>query len=132
MRNARVVPGYAFLVAFAIVLVSVIDPYSGAFAAPNYELAGAPTDHGPGQKLSASSADVQGARDGYTWKEKPKPKPVWTPPAAAAPDPGTAQAYALSAVLARGWPESEYGCLYALWQKESHWNAYSHNVGSGA
>ena len=35
-------------------------------------------------------------------------------------------------VLARGWGEGEYACLYNLWQRESNWNVYSHNTSSGA
>ncbi len=31
-----------------------------------------------------------------------------------------------------GWDENEYRCLVALWDRESHWNAFSHNPSSGA
>src|SRR5690606_41994715 len=28
--------------------------------------------------------------------------------------------------------QAEFDCLVALWNKESHWNVYAHNVRSGA
>ena len=53
-------------------------------------------------------------------------------PAVGMPDPGTAQAIAYEMVAARGWAVSEFDCLVALWNRESHWNVYSNNVRSGA
>jgi hypothetical protein len=35
-------------------------------------------------------------------------------------------------VTARGWGSSEFDCLVALWNRESHWNVYSLNTSSGA
>jgi hypothetical protein len=48
------------------------------------------------------------------------------------PDPGSAQAYALTAVTARGWGQSEFNCLVSLWNKESGWRANAMNSSSGA
>ena len=48
------------------------------------------------------------------------------------PDPGSAQAIAYDMVLARGWGESQYSCLVALWTRESNWNLYAENPTSGA
>jgi hypothetical protein len=31
-----------------------------------------------------------------------------------------------------GLGDSEYGCLVALWDRESHWNVYASNPSSGA
>ncbi|MFA4842152.1 MAG: lytic transglycosylase domain-containing protein, partial [Agrococcus sp.] len=42
------------------------------------------------------------------------------------------QAAARQMVLARGWGEDQYACLYSLWQKESNWNVYAQNRSSGA
>ena len=53
-------------------------------------------------------------------------------PAVGRPDPGTAQAFALDQVVAKGWDQSEYSCLVALWQKESGWNHFALNRSSGA
>ena len=55
-----------------------------------------------------------------------------TAPAVGRPDPGTAQSIAFGLVAARGWDESQYGCLYALWAKESGWNHFAMNRSSGA
>jgi hypothetical protein len=55
-----------------------------------------------------------------------------TAPAAGRPDPGTAQATAYDLVTARGWDQAEYGCLVALWSKESGWNHFAMNSRSGA
>jgi hypothetical protein len=83
-------------------------------------------------------------RDGYAVTEKPEPVPVvaavvveetterFTAPAAAVPDPGSAQAYAYGAVAARGWGEEQYNCLVSLWQKESGWRVNAQNSSSGA
>ncbi len=35
-------------------------------------------------------------------------------------------------VAARGWGDSEFQCLVALWNRESHWNPYAKNASSGA
>ncbi len=53
-------------------------------------------------------------------------------PAVGRPDPGSAQAFALEQVVARGWSQSEYSCLVELWQKESGWNYRALNRSSGA
>ena len=42
------------------------------------------------------------------------------------------RALAQPLVAARGWSDSEYRCLLALWQKESNWNPNSYNSSSGA
>ena len=55
-----------------------------------------------------------------------------TAPAAGRPDPGTAQAIAYGLLQGRGWDDSEYACLVALWSKESGWNHFAMNRSSGA
>ncbi|WP_369804395.1 lytic transglycosylase domain-containing protein [Canibacter zhuwentaonis] len=52
----------------------------------------------------------------------------FTPPAAPATSPGTAQD------IARGYVgnDAEFSCLYALWKKESNWNSSAMNSSSGA
>lgn len=71
--------------------------------------------------------------------ERPKPAPEQTAPQPqqrsypqAPSDPTGAQAIAAGQVSARGWGEGEFGCLVALWNKESGWNAGALNRGSGA
>ncbi|MBN9607367.1 MAG: hypothetical protein J0G30_12230 [Actinomycetales bacterium] len=80
--------------------------------------------------VGIDSAAVTVVRDGYTVTDPP-PK-IAVAPAAGVPDPGTAKAIGLQMVLDRGWSVSEYDCLAALWDRESHWNVYAYNGSSGA
>lgn len=57
---------------------------------------------------------------------------TFTPPAVAAVEPGTARAIGLQMVLDRGWNESEFACLDALWTRESNWRVNAANSRSGA
>ena len=134
---------FGFTAACAFVLVTVVDPYSGATASPYFQIAGSTADTGPAQAvLVAGSYANTITRDGYAVTEKPKPVPVvvavekktqsFTAPSAAVPDPGSAQAYAYDAVAARGWGEDQYNCLVSLWQKESGWRVNAQNGSSGA
>jgi hypothetical protein len=81
--------------------------------------------------VGAGSLDTVDAvtRDGFKITKLATAKPA---PAAGIPDPGTAQAIAYEMVMARGWGSTEFDCLVALWNRESHWNVYSLNVSSGA
>lgn len=92
-------------------------------------------------------------RDSYTVYVTPKPTPTPEPvqessgsssgssssssnsysaPAAGSPNPGSAKGIAFSMVQARGWGQGEYSCLVSLWNRESGWNVYAYNRGSGA
>lgn len=136
---------FGFTAAVAFVLVTAVDPYSGATASPYFQLAGSATDDGPAQAvLVAGSYTNTITRDGYAVTEKPEPVPVpvivavekktqtFIAPSAAVPDPGSAQAYAYDAVATRGWGEEQYNCLVSLWQKESGWRVNAQNGSSGA
>lgn len=46
--------------------------------------------------------------------------------------PAGAQAFAHSQFAGRGWGDDQFGCLVALWNKESGWNYQAYNRGSGA
>ena len=74
--------------------------------------------------------------------EKPKPEPQPEPAQqnrqpeqrsypSAPSDPQGAQAIAAEQVAARGWGGEQFGCLVALWNRESGWNVNAHNS-SGA
>ncbi len=52
--------------------------------------------------------------------------------AARRPSPSNSQAYAATAVRARGWGKADYQCLVKLWTKESRWNHKAMNRSSGA
>jgi hypothetical protein len=142
------VVGIAFLAAIGFFMVNIVDPYSGATASPGFSFA-THTDRFDGQPVQhlAVDGDIAAttiARDAFTVKEQPKPQPVVTvasgsggssgsmaAPAAGTPDPGSAQAYAKSALAARGMGQDQFSCLVALWDRESGWNVYASNP-SGA
>lgn len=126
VRSRWSLPAFATVAIFAFLVVSSVPPQrDGAAAlALEHELPAGQTF-----ALADSSAPAAG-RDGYEVTKPAPPRP--SVPAAGTPDPGTAQAIAYDMVLARGWDQSEFDCLVALWNKESHWNVYAHNVSSGA
>lgn len=138
---------FAFTAAAAFVLVTVVDPYSGATASPYFQVAG---DRFQGEatqdiQVAAAASNIF-TRDSFTVTEKPKPVPVPVPvaapvasksasssaPSAAVPNPGSAQAIAADAVAARGWGDDQFNCLVSLWNKESGWRVNAENSSSGA
>lgn len=140
----------------ASVLVNVVDPYSGVAASEYFTVALEPGSNLPSQTVTSSSQAASIVRDSFTVTEAPKPTPTPTPtptstpaatgsssdesteksggyaPPAAAPDPGSAQAIAAQMVADRGWPGTEYDCLYSLWARESGWRYNAYNASSGA
>jgi hypothetical protein len=112
------------VVAFAIVMVMVTDPYSGAFAdantAPSHwaqTLAGQSLDTGS----VAGSATI--TRDRLSAHSAPRN----TAPAAGIPTPGSAQAIALAILTAEGMGNDQFSCLVSLWNRESHWRVDAEN-----
>ena len=121
-------PLFAFCIALAIIMVTIIAPDSSASAASG---AFAPIKPADVQHVVASGgATAAVVRDSYG-ASKPVVR-VRTAPAVGKPDPGTAQAIAYDLLMSRGMAESEYGCLVALWNRESGWNVYAQNRSSGA
>jgi hypothetical protein len=138
----------------ASLLVNIVDPYSGVAASEYFTVALEPGSSLPSQTVTSSSQAASIVRDSYTVTEAPKPTPTPTPsptasettesssdsketsggyaPPAAAPDPGSAQAIAAQMVADRGWPGTEYDCLYSLWARESGWRYNAYNASSGA
>lgn len=127
-HNRFALPAYSFVVSLAIILVSVIAPDYGAYADTGAQQN---ADSAAGTQQFSHSGDYAAllVRDGYRVTTRPKAP---TAPAVGKPDPGSAQAIAYDLVLARGWDVSQYSCLVALWNRESHWNVYAHNTSSGA
>jgi hypothetical protein len=131
---------FAFTAAAAFVLVNIVDPYSGAVASPYFQLG----DRFGGQPAQAivlaGEYENTIVHDSFAAEAPAPPEPVvvevaasagWAPPAIS-PDPGSAQAYAQSAVQARGWGAGEFDCLVALWSRESGWRVNAYNASSGA
>lgn len=151
IRSRAALWGFAFTAAAGFALVNVVDPFSGTTTTPAYaeSLQQIPTTarygDAPTQSLTApESAALTITRDAVTVKAKPTPTPTPTPttsakkstssgaPAAGTPDPGSAQAIAYQMLKDRGMGDDQYSCLVSLWNRESHWNVYAYNAGSGA
>ena len=101
---------------------------------------------GDAQSVQVASESVEPAsldRGSYAAAVTPKPAPTHAEssenaaqPASftasfVAPSAGTAQAIAYDMVKARGWGDSEFSCLVALWNRESGWRVNAANP-SGA
>lgn len=129
---------FAYLASMGLVAALLVEP-TGLSSAATLAAAADPDEPVDlaGQtvlidQVAAEVAAETAARDGFE-VVKPKPKvTLATAPAVGVPDPGTAQAIAYDMVMAKGWGQSEFDCLVALWNKESHWNVYAHNKNSGA
>ncbi len=134
VRPRWVLGTFAYLASIGLVAAVLVEP-TGLSSAATLAAASEPASQAPiaGQSVSILDVEMDAAsRDAFD-VVKPKPKPTAaTAPGAGVPDPGTAQAIAYDMVMARGWGQSEFDCLVALWNKESHWNVYAHNKSSGA
>ena len=153
-RGRFVLSVFAILATAGIALVSTIDPYAGATAAPFYQqpvlvkasgvqrykidggyvlvdvrrdsfkVIGAPTV-APASPSPSTSASTSSARSASGSASSSSSAASYTTPV------GTAQTYAAKAVAARGWAPSEFSCLVSLWNRESGWNTHAANP-SGA
>lgn len=134
VRSSRSLPIFSLLVTAALGSVWVLPATSGVFAqaVPVTEIAAAA--YIAPQSLAVDGSYANGLhRDEYSITD---PQPVRTSPALPAlvgvPDPDTAQGIAYSYLSDYGWDDTEFSCLVALWDRESHWNVYAHNASSGA
>ena len=125
MRAPYSLPLFASLVTLAFVAVTAMPGTSTAQAEARVpaEEQGSQTIVVAGERLAEAVRE-----SGYTVTDPPKA----TAPASGIPDPGTAQAIAYQMVMDIGWSVSEFDCLVALWNRESHWNVYAENKTSGA
>lgn len=129
-RNSTVLIMATMAVILGLVLVSVVDPYSGAVASPSFRISQGVWSMQAQTVRVSDGAAIASSRDGLeTVSNINVPGAI---PAAGVPDPDTAQAIGYKMVLERGWSTQEYDCLVLLWNRESHWNVYAHNVSSGA
>ena len=134
MRSRLVRGVLAATVVIGFVGVAVLSPAVGSNPA-SAEVVPLAIGEKMNQQLmleATESIDIHLAAPGAEKLPEPEPEPAtqsggFAPPAGV-PDPGTAQAIALGYVGAG----AEFDCLVALWNKESHWNAYAMNRSSGA
>jgi hypothetical protein len=130
----------AFAATFGILLVMIIDPYSGAYAdqveAPNHWT----VVHGQ-TYVAAGSFSIDIKRDKYGAIAPKRHVVVATAatgstsaagaPSAPIPSAGSAQAIAQGILTSRGMGSDQYSCLVSLWDRESGWRTNAAN-GSGA
>jgi hypothetical protein len=139
LSRPRVLFSLAFFASIGVVMVNVIDPYSGAVASPYFQPAIVAHREGQSVVLAGSYSNTA-SRDGVSVSAgKANAKTSSSDAAAGAlapvagvPDPDSAQAIGLALVTARGWGSDQFDCLVSLWNRESHWNAFAQNTSSGA
>ncbi len=126
-RASWSLPLFATFVTFAFLCATLAPPYgsSGAFAvvAPAAPLAP--------QSVTVTGQYTTGASRDSFGVSVPVVVVRAAAPAVGIPDPGTAQAIAYAMLRSMGMGDDQYGCLVALWNRESHWNVYASNP-SGA
>lgn len=119
----------SFLVTSALVLVSVVAPYSDSLAFGSEVAKFGVADL---QDFSyAESQTIVADRGGYRVVSGSEASAMFVE-LAAVPSAGTVQAIALTQVSARGWSMDQYSCLVKLWNRESNWRVNALNRSSGA
>ena len=119
---------WGFALSAALVLVTVVDPYSGNLAAfaseqtyVNYfELA-----------KDAPVVNVSIARGGYEVVSGSAASKVFVE-LADIPTKDSVQAIAYAQMGQYGWGRDQYSCLVKLWNRESNWRVNAYNASSGA
>ncbi len=121
-----------FVIIVGVMLVNVVDPYSGALASPYYQVAPVFAQGSQGTQL-AGNYTANTARDAYSITARTiEAAAAASAPPAGVPDPDSAQAIAFAMISAKGWGVDQFNCLVSLWNRESHWNVSAHNTSSGA
>lgn len=124
-------PVWSFFFTICMTLVSIVDPYSGtmfrAGAAGFYFV----ESEDPTATYGYSSTQtISFERGGYSVVTG-KDAAIFVEQAAA-PDPGTAKAYAFDLLQKGGFGTDQYSCLVKLWERESNWRVNAYNKSSGA
>lgn len=129
-RSAK--PALAFLFAGGLLMVTIVDPYSG-----NMALAGITDSYGPNspgfpQNYTYSSPQKFAFdRGGFTLVTGGSKNALFVD-LVGKPDPGSAKAIAYEYVTKLGWNQAQYSCLVSLWNRESEWRVNAYNASSGA
>lgn len=111
----------------ALVLVTVVDPYSGTLSAYASE-----SDYvNYFQVENEPSVTVELTRGGYEVVTGDAASTVFVE-LASIPGKDTVQAIAYSKMEGFGWGREQYSCLVKLWQRESNWRVNAYNKSSGA
>ncbi|MET0861101.1 MAG: lytic transglycosylase domain-containing protein [Microbacterium sp.] len=80
---------------------------------------------------AAAEAEAQAAQSSSSSSggSTASPSPAY---AGAGTSAGEAQSIARGMLAGYGWGDDQFGCLVALWDRESGWNSQAYNAGSGA
>ena len=127
--RASVSLGFVFV--SALVMVTAVDPYSGAFASAD-TMQNFDVEDMQYQQLTIQPIAGNGFGrgefelvDGATaLRSIVRNAPI--------PDVGSAKASALVLTTARGWEYAQFSCLVKLWERESNWKLTATNPSSGA
>ena len=129
-RSAK--PSVAFFFAGALLMVTIVDPYSGNMALAGLVDAYGPNSPGFPQNYTYSSPQkFTFDRGGFTLVTGGSKNALFVD-LVGKPDPGTAKAIAFDYVSKLGWNQAQYSCLVSLWERESNWRVNAYNAGSGA
>ena len=111
----------------SLILVTVVDPYSGTLAAQASE-----RDYVDYFKTDAEPAvTVELTRGGYEVLTGSAATKVFVE-LAAIPDRNSVQSIAYGKMASFGWGREQYSCLVKLWDRESNWRINAYNADSGA
>jgi hypothetical protein len=131
VRSRWSLSAFASIVTVGAVFVTLVPPVSPQ--QPAYALAQTGVQEAAQSLTLSHETGAVAARDTYEITQIVVAAPASpSAPAAGVPDPGSAQAIAHGMMSSYGWDDTEYSCLVALWNRESHWNVYAHNSSSGA
>lgn len=92
-------------------------------------------------KAAAEAAAAQAAAEAAAAEAEAAARAAAEEEAASSPSPvfagagtsaGEAQAIARGMLAGYGWGDDQFGCLVALWDRESGWNSQAYNASSGA
>ena len=126
----RISSGLGFVFVSSLVMLTAVDPYSGAFASSESLQS---FDHDMTyQKLTVQPIAGQDFERGLFELVDGANAVRLVVKNAAYPDPGTAKSFALEQVSAKGWDFAQYSCLVKLWERESNWRWSATNKSSGA
>ena len=124
-------PIWSFFLVSCITLVSIVDPYSGTMYQAGARGFYFVESSDPTQTYGYSSTQtIAFERGGYSVVTG-KDAAIFVEQAAA-PDPGTAKAYAFGLLEKMGLASEHYSCLVKLWERESNWRVNAYNKSSGA
>lgn len=111
----------------SLILVTVVDPYSGTLAAQASE-----RDYVNYFETTPEPAvTVELTRGGYEVVTGSAASKVFVE-LAAIPDRNSVQAIAYNKMSGFGWGREQYSCLVKLWDRESNWRVNAYNSASGA